>query len=489
MSADCVFVVACLAGASVIGLPVAAFLPRNTFRHRLLAAPPLGLAAFGVIVTSLYAWGVAPGVGGLAALGAGLLGCVATARRWRPDVEVRSALGVAASLSILTLATLTPAWVGGSAFTAFQGNPYDMLNYEGMAYSYAAHPFADIAAMVPGDALSRTGSFALDAKTELGIRPAVSIVLAAIYRPFFTSTVDAAYPYMAALLSLTWFSIALLVAECFGASLLVGGGVAFCFVAGFFGQYVMDIDAWGQIAGTAPAVAVLAIFARYATADTARAGWPDHAGPAAVVAVLVGGLLYLYPEITTVYAVAVGASAVAVLAGSFRLATIGRLATMAAGALGGLALCFPFVSGTLGSLVLQTRGGPVPENWVTFFDAYVYGVPFPGAATAAEILADAAYVADGLAGVYFLVPVLPPVAGGLFALALVACAAAAAWTLRRRPGVVAMVTGSCAALGVALALFALHRPWEAGKAFSMASPLWLALLALPLSRIWHGCGG
>ncbi len=484
MMRDLLFVSALLIGASVVGLPFAATLPR-TIAKRLLLAPPLGLAAYAVAVTALYVWGVPTATGGFIALAASVIGSAATARLWIGDLRVRPAAITVGAVTILLGATLAPAWIGGPAFTSFQGNPYDMLNYEGMAYSYGAHSFAEIAGMVPGDALSRTGSFAIDAKNELASRPAVAVVLSSFYRAFYPSTIDAAYPYMTALSVLSWFPIAFLLAACFGAPFAVSATVALCSVVGFFGQYVLDINAWGQLAGMPLGLATLGLFVAYTT-GAAKDGHA-RAGGAVGTAVLVGGLLYLYPEITPVYALAICAAAVPVLA-LLGLKAIDPLLTMAVAAVAGAAVCLPFLLGTIGSLIQQTSGAVAPQGWADFFDAYLYDVPFKVAVDAHQWLADAVYAADGLLGIYFAYPshlsadsanavVLGEAA---FAILVLACSVGAAIFARRRPALVPSIAGTAGAAAVAVGLYAAHRPWEAGKALTMGAPLWLALLVLPV---------
>ena len=361
-----------------------------------------------------------------------------------------------------------------------------MLNYEGMAYSYGAPSFAEIATMVPGDALSRTGSFAIDARNELATRPAVAVILSSFYRVALPSTIDAAYPYMAALSVLVWFPLTFLQASCFGAGIGLAAIVAFCAVVGFFGQYVIDINAWGQLAGMPLGIATLGLFVAYAT-DRAQPTWASRIGAGAAVAILVGGMLYLYPEVTPVYAVAIVTAALAALAVR-RFAAIDPLTTMAVGAAGGVGLCLPFLSGTIGSLVRQTGGAVAAESRADFFDAYIYAVPFKAAVGAGQRLADAVYAVDGLLGIYFTFPhdlspsltAMALVGEAAFAVALALCCALAIAKVRRRQASAAGVAATLGALAVGVGLYAAGRPWEAGKAFSMAAPLWLALLALPM---------
>ena len=490
MLRDLIFVSTLLVGASVIGLPFAAALPR-TIANRLLLAPALGLAAYAIAVTALYVWGVPTAIGGIIALLAGTIGAAATARRWAGDLRPGSAALTIGAITILLGATLVPAWIGGPAFTSFQGNPYDMLNYEGMAYSYGAHTFAEISGMILGDDLSKLGSFIVDAHIELSVRPAVAIVLSSLYRLFYSNTLSAAYPYMAALSALAWYPIAFMILECFEASLLLAGVVAACLVIGFFGQLVMDINAWGELAGIPVAVATFALFVRITSDRSPSLSWAASLFPAAPTAVLVAGLLYLYPEITPVYAMAIIGAAIVSLIMVRSLLSVGRLAVMALGAAGGLALCLPFLTGTVGSLLKQTSQTASPIGWALFYSGYIFVVPFARAIstlTVGELLADVAYVGDGLAGAYFLMPAAPLTLAGLVRSALdvagvaavIACAVAAAWAARRRLSALQAIVGSAFAVAVAAILYVTGRPWEAGKALTMAYPVWLTLLTLPV---------
>ena len=252
------------------------------------------------------------------------------------------------------------------------------------------------------------------------------------------------------------------------------------------------LNAWAQIASFSIAVATLAAFVGCTGGGEPSAGWRPTLLQAIPIAVLVGGLLYLYPESSPVFGIAIAAAAVCLVILKRQHAPFLRLLGMGPGAGGGLALCLFFRLGTIDSLFLQTGSAPAPLGWAMFFSAYLFALPFPGPVAAlspSQLLADAAYAVDGVMGVYFALPgagTLMQILEIVFAAVLLAAALIAIHRLRRRPTAIMAAVGIIGALCVPAGLLSAHRLWEAGKAFSIASPLWLMLLVLPLAlpRRW-----
>jgi hypothetical protein len=143
---DVVFLAAGLALCAVLGWPLCAMLPAEV-KGRFWAAPVLGLSLFCVFATLAYRSGLplryAP-LGGILCAAAAY--AVPRLRRiCLPRIDARAAGIAACAIAVAGLLALSPKWIGGFQFAAFQGNHYDQANYISNASAFATLSYADLA--------------------------------------------------------------------------------------------------------------------------------------------------------------------------------------------------------------------------------------------------------------------------------------------------------------------------------------------------------
>lgn len=490
---DLLFALVMLGTVTVIGWPFLRLLPGDR-AGRWLAAPVLGFGGFAVATSILYRLGVTPALGGAAVLACGAVAMLATLRgsRARDAGAAWLALG---ALSVLLL-VLAPGWTGGEQFRVFQGNDQDQWNYIAFSAAYRRHAYADLIALAP-DLATMSDSLA-GAQRMLMARPAVCIAFAALAGWFGLPTPDVAYAWTAGLQVLSFFAVAFLLRFVLG----VGAGraalVAAALALGFHLQYVLDINAWSQLAGMPAGLVSLGLLLRMPEDEGARRRL------LLVQALLLAAQLYLYPELLLAYA---APALVIVLIGLKPLAWRERARRLLEyGAMLGLVAlaCAPMWRATIGTLFAQQRSALRHAfPWWQHFQGYLFGrdldyfaVAQPGLGTTDMLYALLSLPVDlvgGLLGLHFVLPG----AGWPLALrapwklalaaAMMALACGAVLALRHarrgaaRPDLPRFALLAAVALLVPAGILALGQGWAAGKAWSMVAPLAFLLLALPLA--------
>jgi hypothetical protein len=516
---DLALVLALSAVGTLLGLPVALLLPAR-FRWRAAAAPALGTGLAAVVISAGYVHGLAPGTGlaAVVALAAASAAYVAWrgAAAWRADPgaargALRGAAPVAGAWAVAALLMLAPRWAGGDQFAVFQGNQWDTFAYLQSALVYAREPHQ--AVEQAGKPEFRRNPMLAHAKENLQARPGVHLLYAAFSRLSAPDAYRLHYAFLVALLALTvpatLFALRSWLPR---ARPLVLCGIALVFPLGFWGQYVLDINAWSQVSSTAVLVVLTALLVDAVALPEAAAPAPVRGGRArevpapaprtvreglrvaAVLAVAVAGALFLYPEALVYHLVVLLPAAAVVLAWRARrkevdlvagLAPLAGVAGLAAGALQyGATLAFA------GRQFAQSQGKILPF-W-QFFQAFFGGRdgwdggPF-------DRFGD---LVAGLYGLYFATPAKDAGAGVAFlqraAILAVAGGATAALVVLLRPGAKGpertersrlRVAGAAALLLLVPAAFLTLKEnyWPAGKGVSFAAPVFMALLAVPVA--------
>ncbi|WP_159011719.1 hypothetical protein [Bradyrhizobium sp. S69] len=454
-----------------LGLPISLLLP-VTIPDRLAAAPIFGLAVFAIATTIAYANGVLFGAV-MALLALAVCGLISGFFAASSD-RIWLATLFLAGLSVGTIC-LAPLWIGGWQFALFQGNPTDQFNYISMASAYGSHSYADLFAT----GSSSDFTYLRSAASQLHARPAVAIMLASLRPAFFATAAEASYPYLALLQTLTLFGILFAVRNIFGAGRAIGLLIAVAFAIGFFSQYVEDINAWAELSTLGLTTACVTLVYLISSGTV---------GAAAIVplALTGGGILYLYPESTTICA----AVSLALVIGFLlvhpaeRALRAGYIATAAGAA---LLICLPAWNSTVMFLTRQLALGPVPFEWFVAYDRFYFSGTDPHAAiSVAGLLRKLVNAVAGLSGVYFIFPlpsdgitnrVFWPLLDAAFLASLFGATLCA---IDRKATAVVLAAFACwAAIPVYLILES--NLWAAGKAVSIASPFIFIALTYPIA--------
>ncbi|HKO06942.1 MAG TPA: hypothetical protein VJ487_04435, partial [Alphaproteobacteria bacterium] len=414
-------------------------------------------------------------------------------RAERHGEGLRLAAAWAAAAVVISL----PKWIAGEEYYAYLGNIWDYFNYvTGGAIAATADPaalrgfaIADRAAVLANPMLLWTQL--LEARASVSMTfAALADVGIALKLPLF----ELANDFMSLTLSFYVFSLYFLLRNATTAGPLARLVIPLVFVGGFWGGYLIDVDAWAQLAAVMlmPALFALGIEPLESGEDGTATSIRHRMRRGLGLAILVGAAIYLYPELVPVYVVIYCAALLAALwTGGFRLYRI--LPQFAAAGLG-LLLVAPFAARTFGYLSSQLHAiASDPKLSAAYFDyfhAFILGDDDLSAFTRAGVsLLTRSYksvnAAASLAGLYRLVPASSAPfwlrAGG--AIATAGLLAALAWCALRSLKLrdlwlpAALLTG--AALVVTLALR--HNLYGAGKIFFWLSPFILVLLLLPLA--------
>ncbi|MCL4416940.1 MAG: hypothetical protein M1365_09630 [Actinobacteria bacterium] len=240
----------------LIGFPLVKLLPSNTFKMRLLIAPTIGYGISAVIITVLYKWGISINLAFriflVVALIIGLWFCYQAYNKFKAREKFNFLQANKKILILLlmwiagSIILLAPKWTGGNQFAVFQGNTHDTFGYLNSAVVYAKEPYQTI---INADEKSRINNPLMSyARGNLYGRPSVHILYSFVGQLLPFQNYKLYYTFL-----IFFFSQAILVFMFFVVNILktakpvFTGLVALAFPLGFWGQYILDINAWSQI--------------------------------------------------------------------------------------------------------------------------------------------------------------------------------------------------------------------------------------------------
>jgi len=420
----------------------------------------------------------------------------------RPRLET---VGLAAAWAVAALVLSLPKWIAGEAYYVYLGNVWDYFNYATVGALFAKLSPAELSLAHLADPAAVLRNPMLLWSFGLAARPSVMMVFASLSDLFLMLKLplfELANAFMSLTLSLYVFSLYFLLRNATSAGRFARLGIPLVFVCGFWGSYLIDVDAWSQLAAVMlmPALFALGIGPLKAKPDDAAAGLDRRLRLGLALSLIVGATFSLYPEITTVYAPIYGAALLVMLwASGWDFARL-IASLVAAGSV--LLLALGFAQSTLGflgsQLQLITSDRRLSAAWFDYFHAFVLGgddfsvLTLPGT-DLSTALSRHVEAAAGLFGLFRLLPEASDSAAQHDWTALVAAVllVGLAWfalrALERRhlwlPA--ALLTGAAIIGWLA---------WQgnlygAGKAFFWLSPFILILLLLPLanprSSLWQ----
>lgn len=502
---DFLFSVSFLMTSTFLGLPLAACLPADRFRIRLLAAPAAGIAFLSGFSALGFRVGMAPwqyAAIETALAGAFLLWAIlahkGAFRRLNQGTPPYSAILVGIAVLFLSLA---PKWTGGAQFAAFQGNHYDQINYLSYAATARNFSYQELEAF---DAEKKKGAnFYTLVSENLDDRFTVSQIYAGFVDLFGFDTVETSYAFMAALQTAFFFSVSFLLLQLS----ISQWRVFLCASAATLGfplQYVIDINAWSELASLPVVIlALVLLLDQFDPTYCCAINAVQRMRLGAIAGVLFGSLFYLYPEITPVYTA--GLMAAAAYAGfTAKPGVSARIAASATiQAAFAFLLCLPYLHGTMRWLTAQMGSAiRARPDWWTYFQRYLFEAAssLPSSAPVDSLskllLVTVGIPADFLLaamGIYFI---LPDVSSKSHIPWILANVAFLVWILfacitvslrlwhkvefdRGRLLVVAVI-----GMLAAVSLIGLSgRYWVGGKGLSMIQPLLFIVLCAPL---WSG---
>jgi hypothetical protein len=491
------------------GLPIVlATSPEFSYRN-ILPTPVIGAALLSIFVTVCFSWNVAPSATTLSSTAlTGLLSIILIARRPRSLTGTTLAPGRnqrirVMSCLIVALLLVLPHLVGGQQFALFQANRFDSLNYLSAAVGFSVRSYSALRAFdIRAEPVATLGM----AAEMLSQRPTVALLYASLYRILSTDVFVNAYDYcLAAELNL-YFAVLYLLLSLFPSREKITHVVSTAFIIGFFGQYLIDINAWSALFAISMLVVLLTDYCIRIRAVETPVAQPDRLLFLPLrMPVLAAGMIYMYPEITPIAATACGGALLARLMarrGEAGADYLKLLRQNVAFGLVTLAILGFYWTPTIGFFFQQAEiATSNVVDWQLFFQAYLLdGSEKLITATDLPHLADAAIVISanflaGLFGLYFIQPGakldsfhLIWSAGLLIAFVVVVFGIIRA--ARRRlnqvvghpgPTLLAMfLSGALLTFTIPIALLLKGQYWAAGKGLAIISPFVFVLMVLPL---------
>ena len=179
------------------------------------------------------------------------------------DVRFKSSSVI---LSIASVFLFIPSLVGGLALRVFQGNHWDYLSYQGIAQSISRYSFKTLLTG-PSTGLALKDPITILATSSLHARPNVEIVLAALAAPFHLSILDNTYVFSIGLVIVLAFTMSFFAQNFLEVKvkygLIVQTAFIALFVTGFWGQYLLDINALSALAAIPIYVGIFATISIY----------------------------------------------------------------------------------------------------------------------------------------------------------------------------------------------------------------------------------
>jgi hypothetical protein len=483
-----------------LGWWVRFLLPARLPGYRFYWLSCAGVATAAILGQILYFQGISVPVIARIFWVAGVLGLIQmlwTLKKHRPLVNGRRSWGFNIEKDVVilcagTLLLLFPRLTGGQQFSIFEGNHIDTFNYLESAFTYVQCDYSFLRSHSPIE-IVQAGGYTISLLI-LECRPAVSLLygIASQFNPSYF--VQNHYTFLCYFFSISLGMVTILAGSFAGVPSLLAPLLAICVIAGFWGQYVLDINAWSQCASLPLVLSLILLVIRIPEPDdgiqdgvqrlTTSLQWILFSS------LLLAGSVYLYPEAVMYFIPAFCGVIVLRFWRERRWRSIlGFLGII----LFTVTMLIPCWNSTCGFVSRQgsfALGGKV--DWWKFFDKYLVGRDGLNSAWEANLM-------DGLAGVlggYFLTPssndelqVQFIIRLGLVAL-LVGVGMLVIRSLRRKfskkpfPQEAVWLSVVLAILLVqTLVLLMVGRIWAAGKGLSFSAPLMMIVVLSPVLEL------
>lgn len=508
---------------------------RVSYRE-LLPSPVIGACVLSIAVTTLYRWGIPPYVAtlSLTAISVAIAGAYIFRNRGTFSVIGAFTSTIAERclcVVVIAVLILLPHYLGGEQFAIFQGNRHDTVNYLSGAFGFANYSYAYLSNF---NVAAEPAAGLAEAANMLSARPTVALLYASIYKVFSRDFLSNAYEYCLVGQLNFYFAFLYLSVSVFSRRerLAQLASVAFC--VGFFGQYILDINAWSELFAVPMMVVLLTDYCRallmlsQSFNDNScellqpleKTGLPPVDQRATLMFLFVrlpivaAGMIYVYPEIAPVAGLGCAAALIfRIFEDVLRSRSRIVLKVLVANALIAflvLILVSGYWKGTLGFLLHQLEmASEANVKWHYFFQAYLFG----GGEEVVEriklsvqldylfyvFLAAPANFLAGIFGLYFLQlrgvwTRAPNPLYCLWAIALlvwfgtvilgVASSARSEFRNRNKPArnslICLVAIGALATSIIPIGLLAKGQYWAAGKGLSMISPFIFLGLILPV---------
>lgn len=282
----------------LIGFPLSRLLPGNHFKMRFLTATTIGYGLSAVAITLLYKYDLMiREIFYLFNVVAFLSGIWLTYYFYKNRVKVTKQVVIFISIWIIgSIILLLPGWVGGNQFKVFQGNHWDTFGYLNSAVVYANQPYQYVVDSSEKDMLKEP--LLAYAQSNITARPSVHLLYSFVGQIFPLLYYKMYYCFLVFFFSqFILIAIFLLCNVYKEVNPIKIGLIALIFPLGFWGQYVLDINAWSQISSVtilfllvSLTIICLGVYKNEKPANI------EYFKILSLISLVVSSALYLYPE-------------------------------------------------------------------------------------------------------------------------------------------------------------------------------------------------
>jgi hypothetical protein len=372
---------------------------------------------------------------------------------------------------------LAPILTGGINFALFQGNHIDAFNYLESAISYTRWSYSQVYSASPQEILE-AGLFPF-AATNLHLRPAITILYAVVSSFKNDAFLGLNYVMLVYLqflaLGVLWLIAKELLVEKPWQTLVL----CVLIVGGFWGQYILDINAWSENGALPLLLMVLLLLLRSFSRERFTGEVPLWSPT--LFAIVITGAFYVYPEATAFFLPGMGA---AIVIGFLKTRKTARLSSLVIAAAVTVPLVFAVKENNIDFLRNQVSQALNEVDWWKYFDTCLLGrdgissIPGIGVIDAGTSLLGGYMITPG-AGVP---PILALVCRGVLAGTLVWVVINCFYRFKYLASPSREIVAGALAVFVVqtVTLMLLHNYWSAGKAVSFFAFLLLLGVFCPL---------
>lgn len=347
----------------VVGFPLLIALFPENLNPKIEMAPILGLALVSIVVPIAYRWGFSIDHIWVGLLAFSLLSIIFLIFQRKKKIAFKM-LSLKKSLICLLGAFLLiiPSLVGGLNFSFFQGNHWDHFGYWESSIAYSKNTYKKVKEASKEEVLETPQLH--KAGIDLSIRPTAHLIYSLVTKLFRNQMYKLHYTFLIFCFFLSSFALMFFLIQVFQVGTNLSLVIGFCFSLGFWGQYVLDINAWSHIVSF-PSFLLLLSFV-YLCLKEQKLKYFISLG------FFVSSLLFIYPELLFFSTCPIGLTVLAFVLlkrspPKVILPFIGAL-------LGGLVTGFFFFEGTLGFVWDQLIfGATSTNNFWTYFQKYLFG--------------------------------------------------------------------------------------------------------------------
>jgi hypothetical protein len=239
----------------LIGFPISRLMSKKIYKFRILISGTAGFGIIATLSTIMYKSGLSVNIIYKSTLISAaillpflILNVFVFFKKNRKDIiaKIKPCVTILFLWIIGSIILLSPKFIGGNQFGVFQGNAWDTFGYVNSATVYSRMSYNEIMKSADSDIL--VNPLIAYAKENLHLRPSVHILYAVTGQIFSNSYHLLYYTFLIFLLSQIIFTIIFFLINIFpDKKYLIIGICSLALPLGFYGQYILDINAWSQI--------------------------------------------------------------------------------------------------------------------------------------------------------------------------------------------------------------------------------------------------